>query len=165
MFVWGITSPILFSQYSYICTAMERTIKVFKASDTAYLLALLLRYRILRIPLGLTYSVSDLEKDIQDIHIGLFEGGRILATLILTDTGNQSMKMRQVAVDTAYQSQGLGKELVAYAEQYARSQGYVLMHCHARDTARKFYLQGGYHIVGEPFTEVGIEHSYMQKAL
>lgn len=142
-----------------------KEIRIFKPSDTSYLLALLLRYHILRIPLGLTFSKSDLEKDIHDIHIGLFEGDTILATLILTDTNNHTIKMRQVAVDTPYQSLGLGKELVGYAEQYARAKGYVLIHCHARDTAREFYIKAGYKIVGEGFKEVGIPHYYMEKAL
>ena len=128
-------------------------------------MALLLRYRVLRIPLGLTFSPVDLAKDKDDIHIGTFDADTVLATLILTDTGDHTIKMRQVAVDKAHQGKGLGRSLALYAEQYARDKGYILIHCHARDVAKDFYLKLGYSIIGEPFTEVGIKHYYMEKNL
>lgn len=141
------------------------TIKVFKQSDPEYLLSLILRYKILRIPLGLTFSSSDLAKDKYDTHLGIFEGEAILATLILTAMPNGTVKMRQVAVDDQQQSKGLGKMLVNFADDYAKSKGFKLIHCHARDTAKNFYLKQGYSIVGDEFTEVGIKHYYMEKHL
>ena len=139
---------------------------IFRQSDPEYLLSLLLRYNVLRIPLGLTFSAADLAKDKDDTHIGCFdEGDQILATLTLADTGKNTLKMRQVAVDYTMQGKGLGSQLVRFAEEYAISKGYTLIHCHARDTAKDFYLSLGYHIVGDPFTEVGIKHYYMQKTL
>lgn len=140
-------------------------IKIFKQNEPEYLLSLILRYHVLRIPLGLTFSKADLAKDKEDVHIGLFEGDAILASLILTDTGNATVKMRQVAVYEQYQGKGLGKKLVEYADNYAREKGYRLIHCHARDTAKSFYSKLGYQVVGDEFTEVGIRHYYMEKQL
>jgi GNAT superfamily N-acetyltransferase len=140
-------------------------IRIFKQSDPDYLLSLILRYKILRIPLGLTFSSADLAKDRDDIHIGAFDEDVLLASLILTDVGDGTIKMRQVAVDDIYQGKGLGKSLVKYADDYARDKGYKLIHCHARDTAKAFYLKQGYKVVGDEFTEVGIRHYYMEKAL
>jgi len=140
-------------------------IRIFKMSDMEYLLSLILRYKILRIPLGLTFSKDDLAKDKDDIHIGVFEGDEILASLILTDHGDHTMKMRQVAVDDRHQGLGIGRRLVEYADSYARENGYRLIHCHARDTAKAFYLSLGYKVVGDEFTEVGIKHYYMEKLL
>ena len=140
-------------------------IRIFKQSDPEYLLSLILRYKILRIPLGLTFSSYDLAKDKDDIHIGVFDGDVILASLILTDHGDHTMKMRQVAVDDRHQGQGIGKKLVLYADSYAREKGYRLIHCHARYTAKAFYLSLGYNVVGDEFTEVGIKHYYMEKLL
>ena len=140
-------------------------IRLFKQNEPEYLLSLILRYHVLRIPLGLTFSKADLAKDKDDVHIGLFEGDAILASLILTDTGNATVKMRQVAVYEQYQGKGLGKQLVEYADNYARGKGYRLIHCNARDTAKPFYLKLGYEVVGDEFTEVGIKHYYMEKML
>ena len=97
--------------------------------------------------------------------MGIFDGDEILATLILTAIGDGTIKMRQVAVDDKQQSKGLGKQLVEYADQYAHDKGYKLIHCHARDVAKDFYLKQGYKVVGDEFTEVGIKHYYMEKKL
>ena len=140
-------------------------IRLFKQSDPEYLLSLILRYHILRIPLGLTFSKDDLAKDEDDVHIGIFDKDVILGSLILTDTGDGTIKMRQVAVDEKYQGQGLGQKLVEYADSYARDKGYKLIHCNARDVAKSFYLKQGYKVVGDEFTEVGIKHYYMEKEL
>jgi len=140
-------------------------IKIFKQSDPEYLLSLLLRYKILRIPLGLNFSKDDLAKDKDDVHIGLFDGDVIVATLTLADTGGYTIKMRQVAVDVPHQGLGLGRRLLQFADDYAREKGYKLMHCHARHTAREFYLKHEYKVVGDEFIEVGIRHYYMEKQL
>lgn len=140
-------------------------LRIFKQSDPEYLLSLILRYKILRIPLGLTFSSADLAKDNDDVHIGAFDNDVLLGSLILTDMGDGTVKMRQVAVDDIHQSRGLGKSLVRYADDYARTKGYKLIHCHARDTAKEFYLKQGYKVVGDEFTEVGIKHYYMEKVL
>lgn len=140
-------------------------IRVFRQSDPEYLLSLLLRYKILRIPLGLTFSREDLAKDKDDVHIGMFEGEVLLATLILTDQKDNTVKMRQVAVDDRQQGKGLGQALVNFADDHARRKGYKLIHCHARDTAKEFYLRQGYKVVGDEFIEVGIRHFYIEKHL
>lgn len=140
-------------------------IRIFRQADPEYLLSLLLRYRILRIPLGLTFSAADLARDRADVHIGAFSGEEILATLTLTDSGHGALQMRQVAVDDAVQGCGIGKALALYAEEYAKKEGFTLMHCHARAVAAPFYKALGYETIGDEFVEVGIPHYHMQKRL
>ncbi|MBS1623986.1 MAG: GNAT family N-acetyltransferase [Bacteroidetes bacterium] len=140
-------------------------IRTFRQSDPEYLLSLLLRYKILRIPLGLTFSAADLARDKADVHIGIFRGEEILATLTLTDSGRGSIQMRQVAVDDAEQGRGIGKALARYAEEYAKKEGFTIMHCHARAVAAPFYKALGYETIGAEFIEVGIKHYHMQKKL
>ena len=140
-------------------------IKTFGHNSDEYNLALQLRDLVLRKPLGLNFTASELKKDENDTHFGLFEDGRILACLILSETDNQRMKMRQVAVDTKRQGQGLGKELSLAAEKYALNRGFSIMFCHARKSARPFYESMGYEIVGDEFTEVNIPHYLMEKRL
>ena len=144
---------------------MNFQIKVFSQQSPEYLLSLLLRYKILRIPLGLSFSKRDLEKDVADVHIGIFKEDILLGTLILTDTQNHTIKMRQVAVDGHLQGTGVGSRLVQFADTFAKEKGYRLIHCHARKTAVNFYLKQGYKIVGSEFLEVAIPHFYMEKIL
>lgn len=144
---------------------MNTLIRTFNYHSPDYAKALTLRNSILRQPLGLTFTEAELKKDEHDVHFGLFDGEKILACLILTETENKRMKMRQVAVDTAYQGIGLGKELSLAAEKYALQKGFTVMFCHARKAAAPFYRKLGYRIAGDEFTEVNIPHYIMEKNL
>ena len=144
---------------------MSLIIKTFAYGSPEYEASVKLRYKILRVPLGLTFSAEDLKKDEYDIHFGLFENDIIEACLILTPGENGRIKMRQVAVDDARQGRGLGKKLSMAAENYAKENGYSIIHCNARKTAAPFYQKMGYQITGGEFTEVGIPHYAMEKKL
>lgn len=139
--------------------------RIFDTYSTDYLQSLLLRYKILRLPLGLNFDTSDFEKDKKDIHIGLFDKGAIIATLTLTAIAPSIFKMRQVAVDSNLQQQGYGEKLLLFAENYALSKNINQIVCHARDTAVPFYENAGYSKYGASFTEVGITHFLMQKSI
>jgi predicted GNAT family N-acyltransferase len=124
-----------------------------------------LRRAVLRRPLGLDFSPEDLKCEVHDIHLGAFEAGLILATLVLTPQGCSTVKMRQVAVAPALQGRGVGTDLVAYSERVAKDRGFSTMVLHARDTAVPFYLRLGCSLEGEQFEEVGIPHRSMSKKL
>jgi predicted GNAT family N-acyltransferase len=144
---------------------MSYSVKIFEYNSAEYKQALQLRNLILREPLGLKFTEAELAKDEHDIHFGLFDGNRLIACLILSDTGNNRMKMRQVAVCNDMQGKGIGRILSNAAESFARSKGYVQIYCHARKTAVPFYQKLGYTITGNEFTEVNIPHYMMQKML
>lgn len=124
-----------------------------------------LRMKILRAPLGLTFSAEDLEKEKNDHHLGAWQNGALAGCLVLTPLSATTIKMRQVAVDTALQGTGVGRALVEASERRAKELGHSLLELNARDTAVPFYLRLGYQVVGEPFTEVTIPHRKMQKRL
>lgn len=129
-----------------------------------YELALELRRRVLRAPLGLTFSADDLAREAKDIHIGAFAGEALVGTLLLSPHG-KATRMRQVAVDPSRQGEGIGHRMVEFAEMTAKDEGFVEMTLHAREGAVGFYLKLGYVVVGEPFIEVTIPHSAMRKVL
>ena len=125
-----------------------------------------LRYKVLRAPLGLTYNPEDLAKEYLDFHIALYFEGALAGILLLKPSDEQGIiKMRQVAVDTELQGNGLGKQMVAFSEQFCRDKGFNTIELHARETAVPFYLSMQYQLPGEPFTEVGIPHRKMFKNL
>ena len=140
-------------------------IKIFAFDSSEYAQALQLRYRILRLPLGLEFTNEELEKDKYDIHVGLFDGEKIFACITLTRCENKRMKMRQVAVDGAAQGKGFGRALCKAGENYALENGFEIMFCNARKTAVPFYESMGYQIVSHEFTEVNIPHYTMEKKL
>lgn len=133
----------------------------------AYDEAVALRYEILRRPLALTFSVEQLEKEYEDLHLGCYaqHSGQLVGCLVLQNIDEKTLKMRQVAVDTAAQNQGIGKQLVAAAEAHAKAKDCSNMVLHARETAVDFYLKLGYQIEGTRFEEVGIPHFKMSKKI
>lgn len=138
-------------------------IKVIDHGSEDYQKMVDLRLEILRKPLGLSFTKTDLEKEKQDILIGAFEDDELLACCVLTKIGEDTCKLRQMAVRNKIQRTGLGAAMMNYAEQLAKDAGYKKMVMNARKTAKGFYEKLGYEIKGDEFVEVTLPHFYMQK--
>lgn len=131
-----------------------------------YALTVALRHEVLRVPLGLAFTVDQLASESGSQHLAAFDGeGRILGCLMLTPHEGGEVQMRQVAVKPEMQGTGLGRALVEEAERKARELGFTRMMLHARDVAIGFYARLGYAREGDLFKEVGIVHQQMAKRL
>jgi len=124
-----------------------------------------LRLKVLREPLGLTPGPEERAEEARLIHLGAFDGSRLVGCLMLHDLGAGRVRMRQVAVDFERQRAGLGRKLVRFSEDIARQRGFRTMVLHARETAVPFYDRLGYARRGEPFLEVTLPHLEMDKEL
>ena len=124
-----------------------------------------LRFRILRKPLGLSFTPEQLAAESSDLHMAAFSDGRLIGCLVMTPLESTVIKMRQVAVVEELRGRGIGGEMVRCAEAAAAKRGYTLMTLSARDTAVPFYLKLGYDLVGDPYEEVTIPHRKMQKPI
>jgi predicted GNAT family N-acyltransferase len=125
-----------------------------------------LRTDILRKPLNMTFETEFLAREWQDTHLAAYsEADELLGGLLLTQITETSVQMRQVAIAERQQNQGIGTQLVAFAENYAVKKGFSRMYLHARDTAVAFYVQQNYTIIGKPFLEIGIGHVEMEKEI
>ncbi len=123
-----------------------------------------LRNKILRRPLGLELNEEDLASEASSALFGAWKGSQLVGCLMLTPRPG-CLQMRQVAVDSGLQGQGIGAALVRASEEYATRNGHRLIILHARETAIKFYLRLGYLERGPRFTEVGLLHQEMFKQL
>lgn len=124
-----------------------------------------LRSEILRKPLGLEFSKEELALENYQLHFGIFKENEAQACMSLVLEDNKHVKMRQVAVAINAQGKNLGSKLLKHCEEYAKAEGYEIMHCNARATALNFYIKNAYQKKGEEFTEVGLPHFYMWKHL
>ena len=124
-----------------------------------------LRNEILRKPLGLTFDTGELEREKEDILISAFEEDILLGCCLLTKVDNQSVRLRQMAVQNNLQGKGIGASMMNYAENVARDAGYHKMIMHARKTAIGFYEKLGYKVTGKEFEEITIPHMIMEKKL
>jgi len=122
-----------------------------------------LRDEVLRKPIGLRLTEAEMLRDKNDILLACMEDGEVTACCILSEKDSDTVQLRQMAVATAYRLQGLGKEMLRFAEETARNNRYSVIFMHARKTAVGFYEKNGYIVKGEEFTEVGIPHYEMIK--
>ncbi len=142
---------------------MKTSIKVINFFSTEYFHELALRNDILREPLGLKFSIEDLKDEEKQIHIGAFNEEKLLGCLLLKPLDSEVIQMRQVAVEEKFRSNGIGREMVLFSEQFSRNLGYNKIILHARETAIKFYEKMDYKNAGSEFIEVTIPHWKMEK--
>jgi N-acetylglutamate synthase-like GNAT family acetyltransferase len=138
-------------------------INIIQTNTKEYEHMINLRMRVLLDPIGIPRSYIDPEKEAADILIGAFEEDELIGCCILTHLDNDTLQLRQMAVDNIRQKKGIGASIVHYAEKLARGKGYSTLIMNARDTVIEFYKKCGYKIDGEPFSEVGIGHHKMKK--
>lgn len=126
-----------------------------------------LRYKILLEPLGLKFLDMHRNKEAGYLHIGCIESldDALVGGLILAPVNNEEIRMMQVAVDNKYQGEGIGRELVRYAERRAKEAGYSRIVMHAMLSVVNFYEKLGYRQEGEIFEENGITFARMVKNL
>jgi len=126
-----------------------------------------LRTKILRKPLGISFSEDDLERDKNDLLLAAYfpDSDQLVGCCILTPLSGVAIQLRQMAIDNSYQGQGLGGKLLQFAEQVAAERNFEYLYLHARKVAVDFYKKHGYTIESDQFTEVGIPHFEMIKAL
>ena len=140
-------------------------IRTFSTTDQEYQASLELRNKYLRIPLGLDIRNEDLSDEVNQTHFGLFEGRRLLASVILKDLGNGLVKLRQMVVDEKVRGKGLGRKLIQGMEKLAKRKGVKNIEMSARFTVKGFYEKSGYRAEGGIFEEVGISHIKMKKRI
>ncbi len=142
-----------------------QTVKLIAHNSPEYEAEVRLRSSVLRQPLGLSFSADELSAEADSHHVGCYVGGRLVGCLVLKPIDARQIQMRQVAVDEKAKGRGVGRTLVKYSEDLARTLGFQEMVLHAREPAVPFYERLGYARVGDRFMEVTIPHWVMVRAL
>ena len=126
-----------------------------------------LRYKVLLEPLGLKFLDMYREKEMNYLHIGCVESldDNLVGGLMLVPVNDEEIRLMQVAVDSKYQREGVGPEMVKYAEKRAREAGYSRIVMHAMLSVVHFYEKLGYRQEGDIFEENGITFARMVKDL
>lgn len=124
-----------------------------------------LRQLILRDPIGLIYTETDLEAERDERHLIMERSGRLLGGLAVKVLTEERWKIRQVAVTESERGTGLGVLVMKHAMSVAMEESVTEIVLHARETVVAFYEKLGFSVVGEPFEEVGIPHRRMEITL
>jgi len=88
---------------------------------------------------------------------------KVIGGYMLLPVDNNIIRIMQVVVDDKYRGQGIGKDLVAYAEKLAIKNNYKKIVMHARISAVDFYTKLDYKMIGNVFEEKGISFLKMGK--
>lgn len=124
-----------------------------------------LRNRILREPWGLVFSDEDLKREKHDFLLCCCneKNDKIIGCCVLTPMNDNTLQLRQMAVESFRQRKGVGTKVLLFAEEIARQNQYKYIYLHARKEAIAFYHKFGYTIEGDEFIEVGMPHYEMLK--
>jgi predicted GNAT family N-acyltransferase len=142
------------------------TYRQITTADREYEAEKVLRNRVLRAPLGLTLSETDVRGEEQQVHIvAVDERGEVVGCVLIVPAADGTARIRQMAVEDDFRVKGIGAWLMAQAETIARALPARKVTMHARLSARGFYERLGYRVTSEPFIEVTIPHVAMEKTL
>ena len=123
-----------------------------------------LRFQVLRAPLGQTRETVRFPFERESLHlVAVDETDALVGCVLFHLESDTEGRLFQMAVATAQQRSGLGRQLVARLEEEVWSRGVARITLHARATVVRFYERLGYTTFGAPFTEVGIAHRMMEK--
>ncbi len=139
--------------------------RIIDTSHPEYKEVLRLRNKLLRQPLGLQLTEEDTIHDERETIIIATFNRKVIGSVQLRPLERKTLKLRQMLVDFPFQRQGIGRKLLAFAEQTAQGQGYTTIVLHARQYARPFYEKSGYRSISGTFNEVGIPHVKMIKKM
>lgn len=123
-----------------------------------------LRHRVFVLEQGVDPALEFDGRDGEATHVVLEDGGRLVGTARIFDTGSEAVVGR-VAVEADRRGQGLGVLVMTAAERWAGDQGLPAVELHSQASVVGFYERLGYTGVGEPYEEAGIPHLTMRKEL
>lgn len=131
-----------------------------------------LRHKVLKPHLSREDCVNPEDSEPSTFHLGLFFMSHLVSVVSFSYQACPLMnagapfRLRGMATDEKYRSQGFGTQLVIHAQDLLRQQRCDLIWCNARIKAIPFYENLGFRSLGELFELPGIgAHKVMYKIL
>lgn len=110
-------------------------------------------------------SIEIADED-QAIHCVLYDNNQqALGTVRLFPIDETSMKIQRMAVAKDARGKGIGKQLMEYAEQVAKTHQANTLILGAQLHALDFYHSLGYEPFGDTYIEANIQHQNMKKTV
>lgn len=127
----------------------------------------LTRYETLRKPWGQPQGSEKDEQEDECIHImAVNNSDEVIGVCRLQFNSAEEAQLRYMGVQDSARGSGIGKKLITYAEQKAKSRSAHKMILQARENAVDFYKKCGYEIVEKSYLMWGeIQHYLMAKTL
>ena len=100
-----------------------------------------------------------------DLHIVAEIDSVVIGTLMLSKKNSSTVQVKQVAIDESFQGNGLGKELLFFAEELARKLGFSTVYLTGRSQAWGFYEKFGYRSLGQSYYDGKVLLKKYEKAV
>ena len=123
-----------------------------------------IRTQVFQIEQGVSAELEFDGLDAEAIQFLAYLNGKAVATARIREIDANTVKIERLAVLPEYRKQGIGKRLMESALSVSRldkSKAIV----HAQEYVASLYQQLGFEVVGERFSEAGIDHVKMVKQL
>jgi len=143
---------------------MKKIIEI-EFGSSRYNELLQLRHHVLEDSLGTDFIDGFAEGSC--LHVACIDNAKdkVIGGFLLVPIDNEVIRIMQVTVDENYQGQGIGQNLVKYAENKAKEIGYKKIIMHSKISAVDFYFKLGYKMLGNVFEEKGVSFLKMGKKL
>ena len=146
---------------------MQGAVRSITAKET-----LSLRHKVLKPNLSLDECANPEDVEPSTFHLGLFFQSKLVSVASFSYQSCPLMsagapyRLRGMATDEKYRSQGFGTELINFAQDLLRQKRCDLIWCNARIKAIPFYENLGFRTLGNLFEIPGIgTHKVMYKIL
>ncbi|WP_086347575.1 GNAT family N-acetyltransferase [Candidatus Enterococcus clewellii] len=121
----------------------------FRSDEAIYQESLVLRNRILRLPLGRDVYAEDLLIEKENDFYGILIDEKLIATMSVYREAPFIAHLTAFAVDSSYQRKGYGRELLEFVLADLKKKGYKRINVDARAEAKVFYEKCGFGIIGK----------------
>jgi predicted GNAT family N-acyltransferase len=123
-----------------------------------------LRHAVFTVGQGVAEDIERDDRDAGAVHVLAEHAGAVVGTGRLVVSGPVGIVGR-MAVAVPARGKGVGAAMLAALEQVAVERGLSAVELHAQLSARGFYERAGYTAIGPTYSEAGIDHVTMHRAL
>lgn len=102
------------------------------------------------------HSQLNLDREFDDYHFGAFLGSQMVGCFVLTEISDETVQMRQVAVDESVRGKNVGRQMLIFAEEFVKEAGYSTIVLKSRKYATPFYEKHNYVQTSEEFAEAAM---------
>ncbi len=139
--------------------------KFIKTHQPEYSKELMLRWEVLRKPLGMPPGSELFPEEDDSLHLIALEGKQVVGCVLFHQENEGRGKLFQMAISPDYNGIGFSRRLMATLEQALIKRGIREVYLLAREETIRFYSHMGYQAEGDIIQRFGLPHYTMTKSL
>ncbi len=139
--------------------------KFIKTHHPDYSRELILRWEVLRKPLGLPPGSELVPEEKEYLHLLAIDGKKVVGCVLFHQEGIDCGQVDQMAISEEYHGIGFARQLMVAMELALTKKGIRDVYALVNEEVVGFYLQLGYHAEGKKVARFGTSHQMMRKTL